>query len=117
MANDNGGGSIVNYPGGSMEMSERKELGKVSEQERDEIRTLYDRKNGLSELAKSLATMNREVLENNYLYDKLTADMGRVASEFQAMWDRMSKKYAWENLPGHRWEIDFDTCTVFIRKQ
>ena len=43
---------------------ERRLIGSVSEQERDEIRTLFERKNGLNELFKVLDA------ENEALYNK-----------------------------------------------
>jgi CXXX repeat modification system protein len=98
-------------------MTQKKEIGFVTQEERDEIKELFERKNGLNELTKSLLTLKKEELENNYLYEKLTKDMGQVSLKFQNWWDKMSRKYNWENLPGFRWEIDFDTCKIYIVKQ
>ena len=90
---------------------ERKLIGSVSEQERDEIRTLFERKNGLSELFKVLDA------ENEALYNKLVADMSITATKFQSWWDEKAQKYRWDSLPDHRWEIDFDTCEIFLVKR
>jgi len=95
----------------------KKEIGRVAPEERDEIKELFERKNGLVELVKSLTSLSKDDLENNSLYDKLTSDMGKVSIKFQSWWDRMSKKYSWENSAGYKWEIDFDTCKIFLVKQ
>jgi len=93
------------------ELNETRELlGKVSEQEREEIRLLFERKNGLIELSKILDA------SNDSLYQKLIKDLGETSTKFQAWWDTKSKEYNWENLEGHSWEIDFNTCDIFLKK-
>ena len=59
----------------------------------------------------------KEELENSYLYEKLTKDMGQASTAFQSWWDKTSSKYKWENIPGYRWEINFDTCVIYLVKQ
>lgn len=86
----------------------RKEIGQVSAEERDEIQRLFERRNGLSELAKILTSADEE------LYEKLVKDMGETSVKFQNWWDRMAAKYGWESLPDAHWEIDFDSCKIFL---
>jgi CXXX repeat modification system protein len=95
----------------------RKVLGKVSPQERDEIRALYERKNGLAELFRSMSGLGASELEASALYDRLVKDMGEVTSRFQAWWETTSRKYSWDNIPGYRWEIDFENCVVSLVAQ
>jgi hypothetical protein len=90
-------------------MEERKEIGRVSEEERDEIKDLFDRRNGLIELAKILSP------ENEQLYNKLVKDMAETSEKFNQWWDRMSAKYHWESSENGHWEIDFDDCTIYLR--
>ena len=78
------------------------------EGERDEIRMLFERKNALTELFKTID------VNNNELYDKIVADMGKTASRFQAWWDEKAEAYQWESLTNHRWEIDFNTCGIYL---
>ncbi len=86
----------------------RKLVGSVTEQERDEIQTLFERRNGLNELAKILTA------DNEALYEKLVKDMGETGTRFQNWWDTMAQKYQWENTPNGSWEINFDTCEIFL---
>lgn len=86
----------------------KKEVGRVSEQERDEIQTLFERRNGLTELAKILSVDNKE------LYERLVNDMGETSTKFQQWWNRMGEKYQWESADNGNWEIDFSTCEIYL---
>ena len=85
-----------------------KTVGKVTESERDEIKTLYERRNGLQELSKLLTADNSE------LYEKLVKDLGETTTKFQQWWDNMSSKYGWESAANGSWAIDFDSCEITL---
>jgi len=89
-------------------MATRKLVGQVTLEERNEIQMLFERRNGLNELAKILTS------DNINLYEKLVKDMGETNTKFQSWWNRMSQKYQWENKEDGNWEINFDTCEVFL---
>lgn len=86
----------------------KKVISCVTEEERDEIQSLFERRNGLSELAKILTP------ENSELYERLVKDLGITSSKFQSWWDRMVKKYQWESKVNGHWEINFDTCEIML---
>ena len=86
----------------------KKNIGQVTVEERNEIQTLFERRNGLNELAKILTADNTE------LYEKLVKDMGETGAKFQNWWDRMDEKYQWESVEGGNWEIDFDTYNIYL---
>lgn len=86
-------------------------IGKVTEEERNEIQTLFERRNGLNELAKILTADNVE------LYERLVKDMGETGTKFQNWWDKMAQKYSWESVEGGNWEINFDTCEILLVSQ
>lgn len=86
----------------------KKVVGSVTVEEKDEIKTLFERRNGLNELAKILTA------ENTELYEKLVKDMGNTGAKFQNWWNCMSTKYQWESTEGGNWEIDFDTCEIYL---
>ena len=86
----------------------KKVISKVTPEERDEILKLFERRNGLNELAKILTGDNTE------LYEKLVKDMGETNTKFQSWWNRMSQKYQWESIENGNWEINFDTCEIFL---
>ena len=89
-------------------MTMKKEIGKVSISERDEIESLFERRNGLNESAETLSP------ENEALYEKLVQDISETTSKFQGWWDKMAKKYQWESSDGGHWEIDFRTCVIYL---
>lgn len=86
----------------------RKLVGTVTSQERDDIQALFERKNGLNELAKILTA------DNDELYDRLVKDMSETTSKFQNWWDAMASKYQWESADDGHWEIDFNDCAIYL---
>jgi len=86
----------------------KKVVGQVTPEEKDEIQTLFERRNGLNELAKILTA------DNTDLYEKLVKDMGETGSKFQNWWDTMAQKYQWESAENGHWEINFDTCEITL---
>lgn len=85
-----------------------KKVGNVSLEERDVILHLFERKNGLTELAKILTPANEQ------LYENLVTDLGETSSKFQAWWNDMSHKYNWESSEDSNWEINFETCEIYL---
>lgn len=86
----------------------KKVVGQVTEEEKNEIQTLFERRNGLNELAKILTSDNAE------LYERLVKDMGETGTKFQNWWDSMAQKYQWESVEGGNWEINFSTCEILL---
>lgn len=86
-------------------------VGQVSQEEMEIIKSLFERKNGLLELSKILMP------DNELLYEKLVKDMGDTSMKFQKWWDEMSGKYGWKSEVGYAWEIDFDTCNIYLKKE
>lgn len=89
----------------------KKLVGQVTPEEKNEILTLFERRNGLNELAKILTADNAE------LYEKLVKDLGETGGKFQNWWDRMAEKYQWQSAENGNWEINFDTCEIFLVTQ
>ncbi len=85
-------------------------VGKVTDEERNEIRLLFERKNGLNELFRSLNDPKHP------LYERIVRDMGDTATKFQKWWDEKSVKYNWKSAKGGHWEIDFNTCEIKLVK-
>ncbi|MBP3788048.1 MAG: CXXX repeat peptide modification system protein [Prevotella sp.] len=89
-------------------MEIRKTVGQVTPEERDEIQSIFERRNGLIELAKIVDA------KNNELYEKLVNDMGETGTRFQQWWDEKANKYGWESHPNGNWEINFQTCEIIL---
>ena len=86
----------------------KKIIGRVTEEEKNEIQALFERRNGLNELSQILT------VENEALYEKLVKDLGETGAKFQNWWNRMGEKYNWESVEGGNWEIDFETCEIYL---
>ena len=83
-------------------------MGQVTPEETKEIQILFERKNGLTELAKIVNADNAE------LYEKLVKDMGETGTKFQQWWDDKAKQYGWESHPKGNWEINFQTGDITL---
>lgn len=86
----------------------KKVIGRVTEEEKNEIQALFERRNGLNELSQILTA------ENEALYEKLVKDLGETEAKFQNWWNRMGEKYNWESAEGGNWEINFETCEIYL---
>ena len=86
----------------------KKLVGQVTAEEKNEIQALFERRNGLNELAKIVTADDAE------LYEKLVKDLGETGTKFQNWWDRMAEKYQWETAEDGNWEINFDTCEISL---
>ncbi len=86
----------------------KKLVGQVTSEEKDEIQRLFERRNGLNELAMILTPDKEE------LYEKLVKDMGETGVRFQQWWNTTSQKYNWEMTENGNWEINFETCEIFL---
>lgn len=83
-------------------------MGYVTPEEKLQIQRLHERKNGLTELAKSLTADNSE------LYEKVVEDMGHTITKFQQWWNEMAEKYQWESSPNGHWEINFNNGEIYL---
>lgn len=86
----------------------RKVVGSVTEEEKNAIQKLFERRNGLNELAKILTKDNVE------LYERLVKDLGETGTKFQNWWDEMAIKYQWESAENGTWEINFQTNEIIL---
>lgn len=86
----------------------KKKIGHVTEEEKNEVQALFERRNGLNELSQILT------VENEALYEKLVKDLGETGAKFQNWWNRMDEKYNWESVEGGNWEINFETCEIYL---
>lgn len=83
-------------------------VGKVSEEEKDRILTLFKRKSGLLELAKILTA------DNSDIYEKMVTDLGKTTIDFNDWWNEMSNKYLWEGHVDCHWNIDFEDGSIYL---
>lgn len=90
---------------------EKKKVGIVTADERDEIQKLFRRHSGLADLAKIVTA------DNDELYEKVVNDLGDTNTRFQDWWNKKGEKYNWESAENGRWQINFDTREIFLVTQ
>jgi CXXX repeat modification system protein len=94
---------------------QKKCIGTVTPEERDNIRALYERRTALLELFKVLPDLEKK--EADFLYEKIVNDLGQVTTRYNNWWSQLSLQYNWQNTNGMQWEVDFETCKVFLKNE
>lgn len=85
----------------------KKLVGIVTKEERDEVKYLFERRNGLIELINSID-------DSAAIYEKVVMDLGKTTTKFQDWWNHYSDIYNWERTKTGHWEIDFESCEIFL---
>ena len=86
-------------------------VGKISSEEMQEIRRLFERRNGLVELCRCLER------GEDCLYEKVVQDLGATTTGIQKWWDLKGRKYGWRGRRDGQWEISFETCEIHLVDQ
>lgn len=89
-------------------------VGSVTEQEKEEIKKLYERKNALKEIIPSLNSGIVTNEQKDELYEKVVQDIVKTNTAFQKWWDEKAKQYNWKSVENGIWNIDFETNEIFL---
>jgi CXXX repeat modification system protein len=92
----------------------REIVGIVTEEEKNEIMILFERKLGIEELTATLESDLLQPDKKTSMQDKITVELDGVKVNLQCWWNRMYEKYRWKNIDGNKWSIDFQTCEIFL---
>jgi CXXX repeat modification system protein len=87
----------------------RKIVGKVTEEEKNRVQILHERKNALVSLLKSTAGHDDRL---QALYDRLIADFAKTSADMEKWFKEMCEKYSWESHPRGSWNVNFATCEI-----
>jgi len=86
----------------------RKVVGMITEQEKVEIRNLYNHKTGLEELIPILD-------KNSDTYRKAVSDLKGTIQEYTSWWRTYAEKYHWEKGK-KEWTVIFKTNEIVIEE-
>lgn len=89
----------------------KEKVGQVTEEEKNEIKQLFERQNGLNELAQIVTPANGE------LYEKMLSDRKTTQEKFDRLWDRLLQKNRWTQRRFGFWKIDFDTNDIYLERK
>ena len=93
---------------------ESKLIGKVNEEEKNEIMVIYERRLGIEELMYTFKSNLLSEEESEKLLSKMSLEAGKGKIDSERWWQRMFQKYGWEAEEGRNWRIDFDTCDIYL---
>lgn len=83
---------------------------KITEEEKINIKKLFNRRNSLYELMNSAK-------ENQTLYEKLNKDFSESNKLFHQWFIDFENKYNAIGTPDHFWDVDFDNNQVLLREE
>lgn len=89
-------------------------VGTVTEQEKNEIMQLYERKNALKELYITLSSPYVTDEERKLLKESLIEDLTKTHSRFESWWRTSQEKYNWKTDENGHFVISFDTREIFL---
>ncbi len=89
-------------------------IGTVTEEEKNEMLELYERKMGLEELPSSLDSVVLSQETKKIVQEKITIESEKIKTEAQSWWNKMYEKYHWEKQEGKDWHINFETGEIFF---
>lgn len=87
----------------------RTRIGQVSDDERDEIRRLHERRTGLYELLLTVDSPDLSPEEQEALRTSIDEDLVRTNARFEGWWQRAGGKYNLEGAGHGRWMLNFET--------
>ena len=85
----------------------KKLVGIVTKEERDEVKYLFERKNGLLEIINCIDS-------SQSIYDKVVMDLGQTTVKLQNWWSKYADLYKWEQADNGHWEINFETGEIYL---
>jgi CXXX repeat modification system protein len=89
-------------------------VGHLTEDEKNEILKLYERKSALNELFVTLASPYLSDEERTLLKGAIAEDLETTNTLYDRWWRLVPKKYGWKsNSTGH-WRIEFETNEVVL---
>ena len=89
-------------------------VGRVTEEEKNEILIIFERKLGIEELTTTIESDWLSLNAKEVLQDKMIAELDKTKLNMQIWWDKMYEKYQWKIVNGHEWHIDFSTREIFL---
>lgn len=93
---------------------ERKRVGEVTQEEKSEIKSLYERKLALQEMLFVLPDKKINEEAKNELYERIMIDLGTTKLKFDSWWGDKFQKYNWVITDEGDLSIDFLTNEIYI---
>ncbi|OSB15023.1 CXXX repeat peptide modification system protein [Clostridium botulinum] len=93
-----------------------KKVGMVTEIEKNEILSIFERENALKELKMTLEQNSLEFLIEDALAHKVRSDLENMEKTFQCWWQDKGEKYQWESIENGKWEINFKTNEIYLKE-
>lgn len=84
----------------------------ITEEERDEIEKLNNRKNSLKSLSLTLADSELDIDERNWFYEKLINDISTTDKLYEEWWNKTCDKYKLDKDNSVKYYVDFERMII-----
>ena len=92
----------------------RTKIADVTDDERNEIRRVYERRTALTELLLTLDSPDLSSSDREALQTSIEEDLARTQDRFEGWWLAVGAKYRLERADHCTWMIDFDTKELWL---
>ncbi len=89
-------------------------IGTVTEEERNDMRELYEKKMGLDDLPRSLESVVLSQETKKIIYEKIMIESQKIKTDAQAWLNKMYEKYHWKKEEVKDWHVNFETGELFF---
>lgn len=92
----------------------KEKVGLVSEEEKNEIKAIFQRRLALKELLMTINNPSLPEADKDDLYRRIVDDLTKNRELHEKWWKEMPLKYHWKWDENSFWSIDFDTNEIFL---
>jgi CXXX repeat modification system protein len=89
-------------------------VGVVNEEEKNELRTAFERKLALNDLEIALKDIELSEVEERRLIEKIKSDIISNNQLIDNWWKNGYNKHNWESKDNGTWTIDFETNEIYL---
>lgn len=90
----------------------KKLLGKVTNEEKEQVMAISRRRNALHELFSSLNS--EAATPNNTLYERIVEDIGDTNQRLKDWWITTAKAHNWSFTEKDAWQVEYDSNELYL---
>lgn len=90
----------------------KKLLGKVTNEEKEQVMAISRRRSALHELFATLG--NEAATPNDALYERIVADIGETNQKLKDWWSATAKAHDWSFSEKDIWQVEYESNELYL---